>query len=282
MNFLQAGFLGLLQGLTEFLPVSSSGHLALFQNWFGLENTDNTLFTVLLHFATLIAVCVAFRKDILDMLRELGGMISDLTHRRPQNPAPARRMILLIVVGSMPLVLILLPPIRNLVDIVTETPLAIGLLLCVTGVLLFLTDRLPRGHKTEKSALVTDGLMVGLSQCLAIMPGLSRSGATISTGLFRKFNRAFAVRFSFLLSLPAVLGATLLELKDVLKPAEANAATLSLWPCIVGMLVAAIVGYFAIGLVRRLIDNGKFGIFAYYCLGMGIVTIAITMFTGNS
>ena len=284
MNYLQAVLLGLLQGLTEFLPVSSSGHLALAEKVFQLQTP--MLFDVLLHFATLSAIVVAFWKDILEMCKELGRLISGLVGRKHAgNNTPTRRLILLIVAGSLPLLLTVLGSLIKISEEggIVETfrlyPVIVGLLLCATGLLLFLSDRLPRGEKNEKNALISDVMIVGVCQsAAALLPGFSRSGATISAGLFRGFTRPFAVRFSFLLSLPAVLCATLWELVKTLRDNSASMG-LTAGHCIVGMTVAALTGYLAIGLVRQLIGKGKFGVFAYYCVGLGIVAIVISLLT---
>ncbi|MCL2747689.1 MAG: undecaprenyl-diphosphate phosphatase [Oscillospiraceae bacterium] len=278
MDYLKAIFLGLVQGLTEFLPVSSSGHLALAQTVFGIEDTP-LVFDVLLHLGTLTAVCAAFWKDIITVLREFGRMIASLFGRREtKKPPPARRLVLLLIMGSLPLLLAIL--LSGLAALAMKTLIAVGLLLCATGVILYVSDRFPRGQKDEKNATVIDALIIGVCQGIAVLPGLSRSGATISAGLFRKFDRAFAVRFSFLLSIPAILGATFVELIKVLsaKPLPAESVVeISAGHCIVGALVAALTGYIAIGMVKWLIGKGKFGYFAWYCLGIGLVTIVVSL-----
>ena len=280
MGFLEAIFLGLVQGLTEFLPVSSSGHLALVQKLFGMKDVP-LMFDVLLHFGTLFAVFAAFWKDILAMLLEFGRMVSSLFGRSDSKKMPlARRLVMLIIVGTLPLVLTVF--LSGIVKQAMQTPLAVGLLLCATGLLLYMANRLPRGEKNEKNALVSDALIVGVCQGIAVLPGLSRSGVTISAGLFRKFDRSFAVRFSFLLSVPAVLGATLLSLIGALRTPEVveNAPVyMDIAPgfYVVGMIVAALVGYIAIGLVRRLIGRGKFGGFAFYCLGLGLIAVIVSV-----
>ncbi len=279
MSIFMAIILGIIQGVAEFLPISSSGHLALCQALFGLQGTP-LLFDVLLHFGTLISICAVFRKEIVSMLREVGGTVSDIVHKRQTGAVPpARRMVFLIIVGSLPLIPFVF--LSDLVETAMSKPLIVGLFLCVTALVLFLSDRLPRGSKTEKNATLLDALVVGVCQGFAVMPGLSRSGMTISSGLFRRFDRGFAVRYSFLLSLPAVLGATLMELSKALGTApEADApALISQLPFyLIGMVVAAVFGYFAIGLVKRLVDQGKFGIFAYYCLAIGIISIVASFF----
>lgn len=272
MEFLSAAFMGLLQGVTEFLPVSSSGHLSLFQNFFNGKAPDN-LFNVLLHFATLLAVCVVYRTDIRDMILEFfRGIRALFSKEKAKGPVPdARRLVLMLVLGTLPLVLIL--PFKSKIEALGGSTLFIGCALLVTGLLLFFSDRMPRGKKTERTITVPDALIIGAAQALAVVPGLSRSGTTISAGVAQGLERPFAVRYSFLLSLPAVLGATLLELVDTIGEGV-DAALVPQY--LVGMAVAAISGYFAIRLVTLLAKKGRFGAFAYYCWGLGILTLVCT------
>ncbi len=272
MEYLYAGFMGLLQGITEFLPVSSSGHLSLFQNFFGGKGPDN-LFNVLLHFATLLAVCVVYRRDIAEMFLEFFRGVKDLCSpgRRKEKVPPARRLILMLILGTLPLLIVL--PFKDAVEQLGGNTLFIGCALLVTGLLLFASDRFAQGKKNEGAMTVPDALFIGCAQALAVVPGLSRSGTTISAGVSRGLARPFAVRFSFLLSLPAVLGATLLEVLDVVKEGVDTALVPQY---LVGMAVAAVSGYFAIGLVKLLADKGKFGAFAYYCWAVGALTILAT------
>lgn len=272
MEYLYAVFMGLLQGVTEFLPVSSSGHLSLFQNFFGGKAPDQ-LFNVLLHFATLLAVCVVYRWDILEMIVEFFRGVAALFSKKgdKRDVPPARRLVLMVIVGTLPLFIVL--PFKDYVEALGGSTLFIGCALLVTGLLLFASDRFSRGKKTEKTMTVADALVVGCAQALAVVPGLSRSGTTISAGLARGLDRPFAVRYSFLLSLPAVLGATLLEVLDV---AQAGVDASLIPQYLVGMAVAALAGYFAIGLVNHLAKKGRFGGFAYYCWAVGAVTIIAT------
>lgn len=274
MMYLYVVFMGLLQGLTEFLPVSSSGHLSLFQNFFGGSGPDN-LFNVLLHFATLLAVCVFYRRDIAEMVMEFFRAIRDLFSKgsRGDKVPPARRLVAMIVLGTLPLVVVL--PFKDMVEGLGDSTLFIGCALLVTGLVLFASDRFARGRKTEKTMTVTDALAVGCAQALAVVPGLSRSGSTISAGIACGLDRPFAVRFSFLLSLPAVLGATLLELLDVIRGSAQS--DLSVLQLLVGMAVAAVAGYFAIAFIKRLADKGRFGAFAYYCWAAGLAAIVATL-----
>ncbi|MCI9156861.1 MAG: undecaprenyl-diphosphate phosphatase [Lawsonibacter sp.] len=267
--------LGFVQGVAEFLPISSSGHLTLFQHFFGMEEPDQ-LFNVLLHFATLLAVCVVYWRDIWNMIVEFFRFFGDMFSKEPRrgNPPEARRMVLLIIVGTLPLFLVL--PIKDTVEAFGNNPLFVCGALLITGCILFLSDQMARGHKTVRSATLLDVLLVGVAQGLATIPGLSRSGCTISAGMVRGFDRKFAVRYSFLMSLPAVLGATLLEVLDVME-LEGGVPAGDLPKYLMGMAVAAVVGYFSIKLVNLLADRGKFGAFAFYCWGAGGLFILLNV-----
>ncbi len=268
MEYLYAALMGLLQGVTEFLPVSSSGHLSLFS---GFLDEPDPLFNILLHFATLLAVCVVYRTDIAEMILEFFRGVRALFVRdggEEGKVPPARRLVLMVILGTLPLVVVL--PFKGMVESLGSSRLFIGCALLVTGLILFASDRFARGRKTERTMTVADALLVGCGQALAVVPGLSRSGTTISAGMARGLERSFAVRFSFLLSLPAVLGATLLEVVDV---AQTGVDPALLPRYLVGMAVAAVSGYFAIGLVKLLAHKGKFGAFAYYCWAVGVIAI---------
>lgn len=268
MTYLSAILMGILQGVAEFLPISSSGHLALFQHFFGMENFEETqqLFTVLLHFGTLISVFIVYWRDIVELVREFCLGVASLAGRGDgKSPPPTRRMVMMIIVATLPLFVMIL--FKDLIERLFSNTLLVSCALIVTGFILFLSDRLARGRKTAKSATAVDALIVGVGQAIAIIPGISRSGTTISIGMMRGFDRGFAVRFSFLLSIPAVLGATVLELKD----AVSAGFEVSLLPAyLVGVAVSAVVGYFAIRLVKTLANKGKFGMFSYYCWAVGL------------
>ena len=275
MTSFMAIVLGFVQGVAEFLPISSSGHLTLFQHFFRMEEPDQ-LFNVLLHFATLLAVCVVYWRDIWEMIVEFFSFFADLFSRRRYrgNPPEARRMVLLIIVGTLPLFLVL--PIKDRVEAFGNNPMFVCGALLVTGCILFLSDQMARGHKNARSATLLDVLLVGVAQGVATIPGLSRSGCTISAGMARGFDRKFAVRYSFLMSLPAVLGATLLEVLDVMK-LEGGVPAENLPKYLLGMAVAAVVGYFSIQLVKLLASKGRFGAFAYYCWGAGALFILLNI-----
>ena len=183
-------------------------------------------------------------------------------------------MVLLIIVGTLPLFLVL--PFKDRVEALGSSPIFVSCALLVTGCILFLSDQMARGHKTVRSATLLDVLLVGVAQGCATIPGLSRSGCTISAGMVRGFDRKFAVRYSFLMSLPAVLGATLLEVLDALE-LEGGIPTENLLSYLIGMVVAAVVGYFSIQLVKLLTDKGRFGAFAFYCWGAGILFLLLNL-----
>ena len=269
MTYFMSILMGIIQGVAEFLPISSSGHLALFQTFFGMENMEEKymFFTVLLHFGTLISVCMVYWRDIVDMIREFFLGIAALAGRKDTGvaPPPARRMVMLIIIATVPLFVMVL--LRDAVNQLFSNSIMVSCALLATGFILFFSDRIARGHKTARNATVADALIVGCGQALAVIPGLSRSGTTISVGMMRGFDRAFAVRFSFLMSLPAVLGANVLEIKDAL---ASNFPIEELPMYLVGVAVSAVVGYFAIRLVKSLSDKGKFGKFAYYCWAVGL------------
>jgi undecaprenyl-diphosphatase len=273
MTYLTAFLLGLVQGVAEFLPISSSGHLAIAQNLLGMQEAGSVpeFFDVLLHLGTLIAVFAAYWKDICEMVVELFRGIGDLAHRSTPSPVPpARRLILLIVVGTLPLFAVL--PIRKAVQGLSDNMVFVGAALIVTGILLFLCDRVRKGRKTERSATWVDALLVGVGQAVATLPGVSRSGMTITAGCFVGYERRFAVRFSFLLSIPAVLGANILSVGDAVR-AGINGAEVPMY--LVGVVTAAVVGYLCIRLLKYVADKGRFGAFAYYCWAVGILTLVL-------
>lgn len=273
MSLLTAIVLGVIQGVSEFLPISSSGHLAIAEYLLGETglSAPPDFFDVLLHLGTLAAVFAAYWADIRDMFHEFFAGIGDLAHRSTPTPLPpARRMIFLIIVGTLPLFAVL--PIRRQIQGLGDNIYFVAVALLVTGCLLFASDRVRRGRKTERSATVLDVLLVGVGQAVATCPGISRSGTTITAGCFVGFERKFAVRFSFLMSIPAVLGANILTLKDALETGV-NWGEVPVY--LAGVLAAALVGYACIRLLKMIADKGRFGWFAYYCWAMGALTLAL-------
>ena len=279
MSLLTSILLGLIQGVAEFLPISSSGHLAIAENLLHMSGASEVpgFFDVLLHLGTLVAVFVAYWQDIREMVVELIDGIRDLAHGTTPNPIPpARRLILLIIVATLPLFAVL--PVKDLVEALSGNIYFVAGALIVTGFLLFASDRVKKGRKTEKTATLVDVLLVGVAQAIATCPGISRSGTTITAGCFVGFDRKFAVRFSFLMSIPAILGANILTLKDAITENTIIVSEIPVY--LVGVAVAAVVGYACIRLLKMIADKGKFGWFAYYCWAAGLIVLALTLVLG--
>ena len=274
MTYLTAVVLGLIQGVAEFLPISSSGHLAILQNFLKLGETEEHLFfDVLLHLGTLVAVIAAYWRDVRSVVREGLFMLHLKGLPRGQKPDRlTRRMILFLIFATLPLVFVVF--FKDAVESLYANTFFIGFALVATGFLLFAADRWGHGNKNARSATIFDALVVGVSQMIAVVPGLSRSGTTISAGMLRGFDRSFAVQFSFLLSIPAVLGANLLSLIDAVQ-AGINWSYVPMY--LVGVAVAFVSGYLAIYFLRVIVQRGKFGGFAYYCWGVGLLTLILSL-----
>ena len=277
MTALQAILLGLVQGITEFLPISSSGHLSICQNLFGIDTGENgnMLFDVLLHLGTLVSICIVYRRDLVRIVRDCIAFYREAGHPVPggeKRRYPGARLLLMIVIATLPLFLIL--PIHDQVEKLYNSTLFIGIALILTGAMLFASDRMPRGRKRAKNMSVIDAVLVGICQSIATVPGLSRSGTTITAGMAAGLDRQFAVKFSFLISIPAVLGANLLSLVK----AFSEGIEWSYFPLyLLGTLVAMVTGYAAIILLRYIVRRGKFGYFAYYCAFAGVLTLILTL-----
>ncbi len=276
MSLIGAILLGIVQGIAEFLPISSSGHLAVLQNLFGVNDVaeSHLLFDVMLHLGTLISVIIAYRRDILEILRSLVGLITGKGGRSltAEPYGPPRRFVLMIIVATLPLLLVL--PVKDTIESLSGNTIYVGIILILTGVMLFAADRLKPGRKNEKNMTYLDALLIGFGQAVATVPGLSRSGTTISVGMARGLDREYAVKFSFILSLPAILGANILT---IAKAARAGIDSSALPVYLAGVAVAAVVGFFAIKLVRLLAQKGKFGRFAYYCFAVGLAAIILAI-----
>lgn len=277
MTISSAILLGIVQGVAEFLPISSSGHLAILQNLFALSaGEDHLFFDVLLHLGTLISICVCYWGDIVAMVREVfivlrGGRRADGTP--VQGNLGAARLFMMIVVGTLPLFLVL--PINDKVEELYYITPFIGVALLLTGCMLFVSDKMTPGKRTEKNMRFRDALVIGLCQCVATLPGLSRSGTTITAGIATGLDRNFAMKYSFLLSLPAVLGANLLSF---IKALGEESIELSMVPAyLVGLLAAMLSGIAAISLMKLIAKKSKFGWFAYYCWGAGLLTIVLSL-----
>ena len=276
MSVWAAILLGFIQGVAEFLPISSSGHLSVLQNLFNFQTAEegHMFFDVLLHLATLVSVCVVYRADLAEMIRDVLAYLRGKSHPVPggDKQRPALRLVLMIILATLPLIVIL--PIHDYIEQLYYNTWFIAVTFILTGILLYISDRLPVGKKTGKNMSAANALTVGVCQAVATIPGLSRSGTTITAGMAAGLDRSFAVKFSFLISIPAILGANILSLFKAVKAG----IDMSLLPIyLLGMLVAMVTGYFSIHLVRMIAKKGRFGGFAYYCWGAGIVTIILSI-----
>lgn len=277
MSILDAVIQAIIQGLTEFLPVSSSGHLSLFQHFTGQSGEGALLFSAILHLGTLVAVFIAFWDTIWALIKEFFVMLKDIFTGKFKwsTMNGERRMIIMLVIS-----LAMLVPFYIFKDFFTGIAedsdiLVEGVCFLYTSLILYLSDRQVKKHyKEPKDITVKDAVVVGAFQGVALLPGVSRSGSTIAGGLFSGFSRELAVRYSFILGIPAILGGCLLEVKD----AFATGFELEVVPFVVGFIVAGVVGICAIKMVSWLMKSDKFKIFAYYTLALGIVVTAIGIF----
>lgn len=264
MSLLDAIFLGIVQGLTEFLPISSDGHLAIAQHYLPGFTRPGLFFDVMLHVGTLGAILLYFSRDVARLTTSLW--------RKGSEARRDRRMIGLIVIASLPTAVIGLA-LKDHVEQWAGNMAVVGAMLILTGTLLFVCERYRRGSRRGEGALSTgDALLTGIAQGLAVLPGLSRSGSTIATLLFRGVDGETAARFSFLMAIPAIAGAALLSLKDLDRLADGN-----LPACLAGTGVAFLVGMLAIRLLLGLIRRQRLLCFTWYCWLVGLLLIGTTL-----
>ena len=285
MTIVQAIILGVIQGLTEFLPVSSSGHLAIMKNILRMDLETGALYDVLLHVATLVAICIVMRKDIVKLILEFISIVKDvftnflifidrITHKDDQYyikimSSAYRRFVVLIIVSSIPTAIIgfLL---NDIIETVENELLVPGICLIATAVIILISDFLADGTKKPKDATVYDAFAIGTAQGIATLPGLSRSGTTITACILCGFDRKFAVKYSFIMSMPAIFGALILKLSKI-SSETVTGGDIAVY--IVGMVIAAVVGYFALIFTTKLVQKKSFKYFAFYCFGIGVVSI---------
>lgn len=266
MSVLDAVLLAILQGLTEFLPVSSSGHLVLAQQLLNLHNPQIVSFDVFVHFGTLISVVIVFWKDIIEILRSFFKALKTYRAKEEHKKTEYFHLGIAIVIGSIPAEVIGLAFHRQIEEIFTD-PKFVAMNIVITGLILFLT-RLAKPVKGKKVG-IPSSIIIGLAQMVAILPGISRSGLTMSAALFLKISPVQAARFSFLLSIPVIAGATLLATYKLI----ADGTTIGYLQIVVGIALSAIAGYVAIKLLLRIMEKGKFSWFSLYCLVIGIFGI---------
>ena len=277
MSIFDAVIQGIIQGLTEFLPVSSSGHLSIYQHFTGNSGEAAGIYSILLHLGTLLAVMIAFWGEILDMIKEFFAMAKEFFTGKfdKENMSGSRRMIFLLIIGLLPLCFFyFISDFYNSLstdnDIIVE-----GLCFLLTAVLLIVSGKCVKsGGTTAENMSWKQALGMGIAQGIAPLPGLSRSGSTISTGLILGVSREQAVAFSFIMGVPAVLAANILEV-----PAAITGEVEINWiAALIGMAVSLIVGLAAIKTVKLLVKNDKFTKFAWYLIPLGIIIIAAGIF----
>lgn len=285
MTILEAILLGILQGITEFLPVSSSAHLILAQQLMKIRNSQILFFDLALHLGTLAAIILVFRRDLIKVLLSLAGMIQDLLHnialgmRHRREPDKAvyrkilstnyRRLTFLLLVSALPTA-VLGYLLQDIAAAAFGSLLMPGILLFITAVMLLVADMMPHGEKIPKNMKPADALIVGIFQGFSVLPGISRFGTGLSSCLLAGLSRKFAVKFSILMSVPAVLGGMILELTRI---RQLSASGIGI--CIIGMIVSGLTGCLTIRFMLRIVRTIKLKLFALYCVILGILFIAI-------
>ena len=264
-----AVIMGIVQGFTEFLPVSSSGHLALVQNIVDFEAymSSHMVFDIALHLGTLVSVVIAFWDDIKFLF--VSG-IDWLRHGFKVEKHEGRNTVFMLFIATLPLIVAYL--LKDKIEEVFQNPVLIGVALLFTATILWLSDRVTGGKKMGGTMGIKDALVIGLMQMIAVLPGVSRSGSTMTAGLFTGLKRDFAVKFAFLLSIPAVLGATVTSIPDVLAMTWTGNDVMTF---LVGIVCAAVSGYYAIFMVRKIAASKNFKYFAYYCACAGTPAIIL-------
>ena len=275
MSILTAIFFGLVHGLTEILPVSGSGHLSVLSNLFGISSSESgfQLYTVLLHISTLAAILVVFWTDITALIQ--GTLVVFGAAPRPADKntyVPSARLFLMLAVATVPLFFII--AVKKFLYHLYYNTVFVGICFFLNGLLLFISDRFTEGKKTGNTIAPLDAILIGICQCVSVIPGISRTGVTLTSGIATGLKRDFAFRFSFLLSIPAIFGANILNLIAALKePLEWS----YLPAYLIGMVVSLIASIGALTLFKRILKKGKLSGLAYYCWVVGAMTIILTL-----
>ncbi len=276
MTVWQSILYGIIQGLTEFLPVSSSGHLALFQALFDTDCGESSLsFSVLLHLGTLIAVFIVYSKDIWELIVSFFTLIGKLFKGkcRMSELTLGEKNVIFVIIATLPLVPAAL--LSGYVEVLSSYIWVIGIILCINAVMLYFSDKIGKGDLPPDSVKPRNALAVGLVQMIAVLPGLSRSGSTITAGLAQGYERPYAVKFSFILSIPAILGACILELPDFIAETANSGDSSQMLIYLTGAFVAMLVGIFAMKLLQLISKKSNFRIFSYYSAAVGILAIVL-------
>ena len=273
MNLIQSVLMGIVQGLSEFLPVSSSAHLVFTSNFYKVfknipiaeQSTEEVFFDIMLHLGTLIAVLIFFRKDVIEITKALFEAI-----KKWNFSSHLAKLGLYIIAGTV-VTIILALPFNEAANHLVFHPALVGGLLIITGGVLFLSEYLSKKKPTTNEVGLKQALLIGLAQGLAVLPGFSRSGWTIATGLFTGLDRQTAARYSFLLSIPIILGASMVY--PLVKIDVHEAVTYNWYSIILGTIVSGIVGYLCIKYFMKFISKFSLNIFGWYCIVMGVFTV---------
>lgn len=283
MKILEAFILGVIQGITEFLPVSSSGHMSLFTHFAGIETQTAGLFSAMLHIGTLVAVLIVFYKPIYELFAEFLLIIKDIFSKKFtfnfNKMSATRRMLFMFVISCIPLLVLLIPVgnDKNIMDLVgvfgsDDSIKAEGICFMITGFVLLLGSFTSEKTKKFQKITTSSALLIGVAQFFAAcFPGISRSGSTVSTALCCRISRKDAVRYSFILSIPAVLASGLVEIKDAMEVVEYIPVT----SLLVGVVTSAVVGILGIKLLDILVKKNLFKYFGYYTLSLGLIVSII-------
>lgn len=272
LDFFSAIILGAVQGISEFLPISSSGHLALIPYLLGVETS--LAFDTVLHIGTLIAIFTFFWKDIINLIKGFILSLVDLSEginifKEGLNNTVEKRFSWLIIVGTIPTALIGII-LKDPIETIFRGTIFIGIFLVITGLILYYSQRHSSGNIKAKNMSFIQAIIIGVCQGLAVLPGISRSGSTIASGLCLGLEREYAARYSFLLSIPAVVGAGVLQIKDI------ATIDISISVLIAGFVSSVVFGYLSIKLLMKMIKGWSLDIFAYYCGIVGILTIILS------
>jgi undecaprenyl-diphosphatase len=276
MSYFESVVLGLVQGLAEFLPISSSGHLALLQQFFGIEEDNVLLFAVLLHVGTLISVFIVYWKDIWELLVELVLTIKDLFTGKGLrlDERPVRKLGVMIIVATIPTG-IMGVLFNDFFNSLYNSVVPIGVGLIITGFLLVIAERMGDSNRGIKQMNYRNALFIGFVQGVAICPGISRSGSTLFGSLICNLDRKFAVKFVFLISIPSILGSAVMEAPAAIK---AGMDMSQLGPVLVGMAVAAVSGLIAIKSMIKIVSSKKLSYFSYYVWIVGLAVVLYGIF----
>lgn len=273
MSIINAVILGLVESVAEFLPISGSGHLAIVQNLFGLTAADgkHVFFNVLLQLAALVSVCIVYRQDLTDLFNDCVTLFTTNDPKLRDKSRLGARQVLMMLVSVLPLLLIL--PYYSRLQALQARTVFIGLQLILTGTMLYVSDKFLPGKKDGKSITIIDALVIGVSQTVGLLPGLSRCAAALTACLCCGINKEYAVKYSFLISIPALFGGVVISFAKLFR----YGIDLSGLPAyFIGTAVALIGGVLAVGLMQAIAKRSSFGKFRHYCWGAGVITIFLT------